>query len=445
MAVKTNSFEGGTNGTGITSGNSGGASGDAFDFLVIGTGATVTFDNTRAAHGTLSARVTPTASQTANGNWQGLNTTDFAIRKYIYLTAATTDDTYWFRSSNAGGGTRLVSLHGDSAGRLVLRTPSATVWTSTSTVPLNQWVRIEMYAHIGTGTTDGKVAAAFYSADSTTPIDSFTNNALNMGTTAIDQIGFLKYNNQAYATAFWVDDLRIDTAATGLLGPVGSNAAPTVNPPAAQRIATGNTASMTMTATDSDGTIASRSWVVTSYPSGAAAPTLSGGSTATATTSTLTVPGVYTFTPSATDNGGTTTTGSPAIVYVYAADGSAKVRARRSGSTWTGAVADVNDTNDATYLESPASPSNVIVTLDMDPVGPGDVTVPVRARLQPAGGAASTCKIDILTGSSDTVAATRTVSLTDSWVTTTVTLSSGENAAMTDHSLWAVRLTANQT
>ena len=59
-AQLTNTFEGGTSGTTITqsvNGNSGGASGNFFDTVSIGGGATDAADNTHAAHGTLSAKI----------------------------------------------------------------------------------------------------------------------------------------------------------------------------------------------------------------------------------------------------------------------------------------------------------------------------------------------------------------------------------------------------
>ena len=57
MTTLTNSFEGGTNGTGITAANSGGASGNAFDNVLGQFGGTVTYSSTVAAHGSLSAKV----------------------------------------------------------------------------------------------------------------------------------------------------------------------------------------------------------------------------------------------------------------------------------------------------------------------------------------------------------------------------------------------------
>ena len=50
MTTLTNSFEGGTSGTGITAGASGGASGNAFGSVTTGAGATVNWDNSQYAH-----------------------------------------------------------------------------------------------------------------------------------------------------------------------------------------------------------------------------------------------------------------------------------------------------------------------------------------------------------------------------------------------------------
>lgn len=69
MAVITNSAEGGTNGIVPTTGNTGGASGDASSFIFVGSDNAFAFSNAHPAHGTLGYQLS--FGTTSNGNIQG--------------------------------------------------------------------------------------------------------------------------------------------------------------------------------------------------------------------------------------------------------------------------------------------------------------------------------------------------------------------------------------
>src|SRR5438067_677165 len=86
----SNSAEGGTNGTTVTTGNSGGGSGDAFSAVNIGTTGAVTFDSSASAHGGLSyAFSTGATSALANGTWS-LTSAQATVywRVYIRISGA---------------------------------------------------------------------------------------------------------------------------------------------------------------------------------------------------------------------------------------------------------------------------------------------------------------------------------------------------------------------
>jgi len=61
MTTLVNSFEGGTNGVTVSAANSGGGSGNAFDSVTIGTGASIIYDTTQT-QGALAAKVATGAS-----------------------------------------------------------------------------------------------------------------------------------------------------------------------------------------------------------------------------------------------------------------------------------------------------------------------------------------------------------------------------------------------
>src|SRR5215467_10547633 len=89
MTSLVNSAEGGTNGTTVSTGNSGGASGNAFDALLT-TNATVAYDNAHAHSGALSVKF---ATAGTAANWAVEWTTSMGtlsqvwFRLYVYFTA----------------------------------------------------------------------------------------------------------------------------------------------------------------------------------------------------------------------------------------------------------------------------------------------------------------------------------------------------------------------
>lgn len=106
-------------------------------------------------------------------------------------------------------------------------------------------------------------------------------------------------------TVAW-DDLTVSDGVT-------ANVAPNVSAGADQSVNSGDTVTLTATASDPDGTIASRAWSCTSFPSGGSAPTLTGASTSTATFTAPSTPGQYVFQFTATDNGGASSSSSMTV------------------------------------------------------------------------------------------------------------------------------------
>lgn len=367
MSTLNNTFEGGTNTAVVTSGNSGGASGDAFTAVETN----VVFSSVRAAHGSLSALIANPGVATATMRWALTTAATVAARSYIYLSALTAADLDFIRLSHVGD-TSAVFARGIGDGRLRLTILGAAVpWTSTNTIPINQWVRIELRVTAGTSTTTGTARLAYYLGDSTTPVeDSGVITGLN---TAGGTAGFInarigKANGASYTGNINTDDPAVytDADAPGFVGPV-ANAAPVVTASANQNVAAGATASMTFTATDSDGTIASRSTTF-DYPT-SGAPALTGGTTATPSFTAGAAGSLYIVKQTVTDNQGAS---SSATTEIRVPDSNATDLglplpiAAVGGFTRVGSAANdgaaLNDTDDTTYLES-ASVSATVQTM----------------------------------------------------------------------------------
>jgi hypothetical protein len=210
-----NSFEGGTSGTTITTGNSGGASGNAFDSIAIGTSCTCAF-SALSVHGSFSMSVSTagTAAQTY-AQWStalGSQTALFG-RSLIYLTGAPASNeviTQFLNTSTVLSNLRLLTSRllqvGDSVG--------GAVFTFVTAIPLNQWVRVE-WSYTFPGSATGQVTVKlFLSPDGLTPDESQTSAASqNFGSLACNTVRFGWLQAVANSPAARFDSLAVNATA----------------------------------------------------------------------------------------------------------------------------------------------------------------------------------------------------------------------------------------
>ncbi len=219
MASLSNTFEGGTQGVTITTANSGGVSGNAFDSVNIGTGGTCIYDNTHVHSGTLENEqaLGATAGQVYVVWSTSLGSvTELYSRIYLYLTAnpgATAGKIEYISGAAA------VFLAISTTGKIgLINAASATVALSTNSITLNAWNRLEFHC-IQNATTGTIQARLFFgsSVDSATPTESLDGGATNTGSSAYSAIRIGQTNNASNVT-YWVGDVA--TSTTGWIGPV---------------------------------------------------------------------------------------------------------------------------------------------------------------------------------------------------------------------------------
>ncbi len=214
--VANNTFEGGTNGTTITTANSGGASGSAFDSVQIDAGSVARFDNAHAAHGTLAGDFSNTTiNNLATVRWNTRIGTQTEIwgRLYYYNTVNNVEADV-FRALN--GSTRMAAVSVDASGHLALVNAAGTgIATGTVTVPANQWVRVEFHviANATTGTFDARL---FTTADGTSAAETLSVSSTNTGAQFTDYV-FGATRTPVVEGPYWLDDLQINN--TGWPGP----------------------------------------------------------------------------------------------------------------------------------------------------------------------------------------------------------------------------------
>lgn len=201
MTTLKNSFEGGSNGTTITEGNSGGASGDALGFVT----GSPTYSNTHAHSGSLSAKIT--ASSGGSLAFEA-NVTNFWVRFYCWLQANETSSLFRIWSATDTAGSILGAINTDGAGGFNFFSDLTQV-NLAGPMSLNQWVRIEAYW----STTGGAELRLYNSADSGTATGS-VSTATNITSACLTQEA---RRSAGLSNDSWYDDLAVST--DGWIGP----------------------------------------------------------------------------------------------------------------------------------------------------------------------------------------------------------------------------------
>lgn len=217
MTVNTGNFGAGQiAATAITTANSGGSAGRAFDSVV----GTVTYDTVHTHSGVLSAKVDMAGGTTSQVRWvdgaDQASATGY-VRAYVWLTGLPSQNLSVIYVTDHGNAFLMrVRVRTDSTVDLLDSTGSVMV-TTTATVAIGRWVRIE--AKVVCSATVGQGQVRLYNAaDSTTPTEDLTSTAAwNTGSTKPGQWRFGGVTNSAAADVFWLDDVA--SSDTDWLGP----------------------------------------------------------------------------------------------------------------------------------------------------------------------------------------------------------------------------------
>jgi hypothetical protein len=226
MAVYlTNGFESGTSGSAFTDASSAppAGAGNELDANSTGTGGSLTYENTEAAHGSLSLKVVCGSSGGTNiVEWTtsltGSSLSQIWFRVYIWMAALpTSGNTVTFIRTRAGSTTCGQVAINSSGKVLTLNASGSTQTTSTTTVPTSQWFRLEGYV-IGSPTA-GSIQVKIFttSKDELTPDETdTTGTSVNTDSASMTRIDF---GPSAASAAFtcYIDD--IGASDTAYLGP----------------------------------------------------------------------------------------------------------------------------------------------------------------------------------------------------------------------------------
>jgi hypothetical protein len=226
VTVRINSAEGGTNGATVTVANSGGLSGDAFDFTDVPAGTTFTVATAAAYKGTKGYRFTQGTGSGygAYGRWGLSGWTVARLRLYFRTSAYPSANTCPVGVTNGANTSYLGTVWLTPTGNLQVRNTSGTVLYTSAVIPLNSWVRIELIVVPGTTPTNGQIRFAWGLADAAATETYYAPSA-NTGTAGtLGKLYFGKTAGVWNATTDFDDLLIDDQSATTYLGPSGSGA-----------------------------------------------------------------------------------------------------------------------------------------------------------------------------------------------------------------------------
>lgn len=220
MSFIYNSAEGGVTGTAVTTDNSGGLSGNAFDTVTSGTNAVWTFSADTAAHGTQSLAATSPSTTSMTVQWTQFDTSSIAVRIYfnmgssVYSAHARLID---IRSSSIS--LARINLN-NSTNRIYAQdyNGGSTKWTASFPLNPNTWYRIELA--ISVSSTNGIMNAALFQQDSIDPVGpTLATTTANTGSSNIASVVIGNLQNSSWNNTSYYDSLAVNTDTTDLIGP----------------------------------------------------------------------------------------------------------------------------------------------------------------------------------------------------------------------------------
>ena len=216
--VQSNSAEGGAPGASVTAANSGGASGNAFSIVSKGSGATLVFSAAAAAHGALGYALTGSSGTATLLDWSGYSATSMAIR--FYYNPGPSLPSKIIRLADIRNSTATAARVELSASNqlFIQNTAGITLTTFPQALHANTWYRIELT--ISVSGSAAAINAAYYPADSTTPVDpAYSTVTGNTGTANITAVSIGSAASATWTGTSYFDDLAAQSGSTAFIGP----------------------------------------------------------------------------------------------------------------------------------------------------------------------------------------------------------------------------------
>ncbi len=217
MALRRNTFDGGTAGTGVTVASSS-SSGDPFTATE---SSNLTYSTAAATHGGMGA-ISNSSASLAHVRCSITGSKNVAAAEHVRVNPAATSDVHILQFGTGGSSfVRVASIHVNGENKLRLSDATGTapgVWTATDALDAAKTYLVEMYAAVGTTTANGALTVSYREVGATSAIETSTVSSLDLGTVNLTDINFGR--RTVVANVVSIDEVRWDDAATGVLGPL---------------------------------------------------------------------------------------------------------------------------------------------------------------------------------------------------------------------------------
>ena len=204
MAVNFfNNAEGGTDGSTVTFGNSGGGSGNGFSIVAANTG-TINYTSDQRFDGSLSYAISPGSASSSNFTVNLGTNSIISARFYTMFTAVPTAAFQLTRFTS--NGITMGNLLYNGSSRFVTQINGASVGTGAITAPLNTWLRIEISVRAETGSGGNGLVSnmVFVGNEITNPLYYYVNTNALTGFNDAQQFGVGKITNSGdWPTAYF--------------------------------------------------------------------------------------------------------------------------------------------------------------------------------------------------------------------------------------------------
>lgn len=221
MVALYQTFEAGTNGNTISTSDTG--SGNAFDTVTLGTGASAIYDTGSAVHAALGCKF---GNGTAGGNsflaWTsagklGGTFTSFAFRHYIQIPSAPHVGANVCRVMSSAANAARVAI--STGSKLQMFNAANTQVGVNSTTTLSNATVYRLEVQIVASTTAGSIAWQLYSGESTTALETASQTGLVL-TASFDEFRPVDITTSSIQTIVQTDDIALVTGTTTAIGPV---------------------------------------------------------------------------------------------------------------------------------------------------------------------------------------------------------------------------------
>lgn len=208
-SFKSNNADGGAHNVTVTTANSGGDSGDAFNAV---SGTTVFTNSLR--RGTTGFGYDMRGAQATRYFTYSLGTVSkAAVRFYIYKSAASASTPNFVNFYS--GTTPIYRLYISAEKMASVINPSATLTTEgTVNMPLSKWVRVEVMVDLD----NDQYIWAMYDGDSTVPVEKVVKASDFGGVTSIDQLHIGNTSTSRNINGV-IDDIKVGIGGNALVGP----------------------------------------------------------------------------------------------------------------------------------------------------------------------------------------------------------------------------------